>query len=719
MSREPVKQVVRRPWTRRDLFKLAPVAAVGAGVAGLGLYGRTSEEVTHAHGTCRFCLMHCGVVTTLKGSRLEKVEGDLTSKTRGFVCEHGYALRELVHSHERLQLPLVRRGNEFHEVSWDDALGEVAKKLEGVRAKWGPQALAIQTGWPLVRHPLVNFLHRFARALGSPNVATVASLCEASLRMGQALTVGTKYSPDLRKIKTLVCWGANPAITAPPFFHLVAGKSFPGKNGPRGNLIVVDPIRTTLARDATLHLKVRPGTDGALALGLIHLVVESGKFDRDFMAQHSVGFEALVALAAQYPPARVEALTTVKAADVERAARLMSEETPTGVWQGLGVEHHENGVQTVRAISSLEVLCGRFDGSHDERSLVSPVTSDFTGQMLPALYRMRTPEPVPPEVQARQLGSDRFPLFELYNREAQGEVLADAVLEAKPYQVKGLILWASNALATASGTQRLAKAADALDLLVAVDPFLSASARRADIVLPSSTFAESQDIDADDEKVADASLVPPQGASLPDYEILRRLAHATGIGQYFPWATFHEAMNAKHVSWMEEARVQPHPEVEGTEKPRFGTFTGKAEFKSVLLERHGYDGLPEWTEPTEPLTAEYPLRLVTGPRPRARINSQFSQSPSVTARMREPEALLHPDVASKAGIQHGSRVAIVSHAGRIVMRAVVTSDVHVECVVLPAGWEQANPNLLISDARRDPISGFPAFRSGACRVEPG
>lgn len=712
MSRTPAKTIVRKKWTRRDLFKVAPVAAVGAGALGLALAGRVDAKATQHTGTCRFCLMHCGIVCTVQGERLVKVEGDLKSKTRGFVCEHGYALRELVHSHARLEHPLVRRGDELHEVSWDDALGEVAKRLEAVKQQHGPQALAIQTGWPLVRHPLVNFLHRFARSYGSPNVATVASLCEAALRMGQALTVGTKYAPDVRKLKTLVVWGANPPTTAPPFAHVVAAKAL------KGNLIVIDPVRTTLAKEATVYLAPRPGTDGALALGLIHVVVRERLFDADFVASQTRGFEGLEALAAEYPPEKVEALTSVKAADVERLARLLAADKPMGIWQGLGVEHHENGVQTTRAISSLEVLCGRFDGTHDERSLVSAPGERFADEMLPALYRMRTPEPVPPAVTAAVLGRDRFPLYEVYNREAQGEVLADAILDDKPYPVRALILWASNALVTASGTARLQQAAAKLDLLVTVDPYLSDSALVSDVVLPASTFAESQDIDADDENVAARSMVPPQPGSLPDFTILTRLAQSMGLGQYFPWKTFHEAMNARHVTWMVDERVQPRPEVPPGTATRFGTVTGKAEFASTLLERAGQEPLPKWTAPTEALTADFPLRLVTGPRPRARINSQFAQSPSVTARMREPELLIHPGAAAKAGVTHGTRVAVVSPHGRIELRAVVTKDVHPECVVMPAGWAQANPNRLISDEKRDPISGFPAFRSGACRVEP-
>lgn len=712
MSREPVKTIVRKRLTRRDLFKAAPVAAVGAGALGIALGGRSAEAADQVRGTCRFCLMHCGVVTTLKGTRLEKVEGDLQSRTRGFVCEHGYALRELVHSHERLMHPLLRRGDAFHEVSWDDAFGEIAKKLDAVKKQYGPEALAFQTGWPFVRHPMVNFLHRYAQAFGSPNVATVASLCEASLRMGQALTVGTKYSADVRNTKTMLVWGANPWVTAPPFAHVITNRTV------NGNLVVIDPVKTTMAKEATLHLSIRPGTDGALALGLINLVVQEKKYDADFIAKHTIGFDQLVKLAAEYPLERVAAVTSISASDIQRVAKMLVDQGPAGVWAGLGVEHHEAGVQTVRAISALEVLVGRFDGTHDERSLVTPLTKNFANEMLPALYRMRTPEPVPPPVKAAQLGHDTFPLFEMYNREAQGELLAEAILEGKPYPIRALILWASNALITATGSQRLQQAADKLDLVVTIDPFMSASARLSDVVLPASTFAESQDVDADDTKVGVKSLVPPQGTSLPDWKILTGLARATGLGQYFPWDTFADAMNARHVPFMVDEAIQPKPRLQpGDEPARFGTLSGKAEFSSALLEKHGHDPLPVWSAPTEVPSKEFPLRLVTGPRARARINSQFAQSPSVTARMRECELMIHPDAAATAGVQHGQKVAVISPYGRITIRCVVTKDVHPECVVMPAGWPDANPNLLISDKKRDPISGFPAFRSGVCRVE--
>ncbi len=710
-KRASLRTVRRWPIARRDLFKLAPLAAAGATAVGLGLVGPSSTAQTARRGTCRFCLMRCGLIGIRRGEELVRVEGDPRSRTRGFLCQHGYALPELVHSRERLELPLLRRGDHFIELSWDDAFAELAERLQAIQAKWGPQALAIQTGWPLVRHPLIGFLQRFAHAFGTPNVATVSSLCEAALRMGQALTVGTKYSADLAAARTLLVWGANPTVTAPPLARVITRFG----DEPGRSLIVVDPVKSETAKAATLHLSIRPGTDGALALGLIHLLLKEKRSDAGLRAM-CLGLDALEELAMAYPLERVASLTSLAPAQLLHAFRLLTDSRPVGVWAGLGVEHHENGVQTIRAISALEVLLGRFDGTQSAHSLLTPGPG-LPGAPLPALYEMTTPQPAPPLAPAPPVGRDRFPLFEVFNREAHGLRLADAVLDDEPYPVRALLFWASNALVTTAGAARLAEAAEAAELVVTVDPFLSHTASRSDLVLPAATFAESPDVSADERQVLPRGLVAPRGRALPDWDILRGLAHALGLGQYFPWPSFDEAMAAPRVPFMTDLGVTPLAEPASADR-RFGTPTGKAELHSTLLARHGHPALPEWTAPKVPLSASFPLWLVSGPRPRARINSQLGQSQSVVARMKEPELLLHPDAAAAAGVGDRDRVRVVSARGAIALRCRVTDEVHPECAVLPAGWVDANPNQLIDQDRYDPISGFPAFRSTTCRVEP-
>ncbi|MFT3843044.1 MAG: molybdopterin-dependent oxidoreductase [Myxococcaceae bacterium] len=696
---------VRRLMNRRDLLKLAPVAGVAAAGAAYLSTG-LREKVEVRKGTCRFCLAHCGYEAQVSGGKVLRVDGDLGSRRHGFLCMHGWALREVLASKDRLRRPLLRHGDDFIELPWPDALGELAKRLNEVKARHGAEAFAVLTGWPLVRHPIVGWIHRFARAFGSPNVGTVASLCEASARMGQALTAGSKYAADVPHSRTVVLWGANPSVSAPPVAPSLA------RRAEEGGLIVVDPVRTAIAERASEWLCVRPGTDGALALAMANVILSEGLYDRAWVSEHVLGFEAFEALAQRHPPEEIAALTSVPREQLVRVARRLATEKPVRIWPGLGVEHHRNGVQTVRALVALEALCGRFDDGFDDPGVLTPASSSAPGKPLAALPRMRTPEPVPPPVRARPIGYEEAPLFEIYNREAQGNLLADAVLEDRPYPVRALMLIASNFLVTGPDSPRVSKAVDKLELLTVVSPFLTASAQRADLVLPASTFAEGIAVEGDEGRLSATGVVDPVGESWPDWKVLFELARALGLESYFPWRTIDEAEAAPKVEWMRDDAHQPVQETAGP----FPTPSGKLELASALLAQHGHPALPEWTPP-EPATAEFPLRLVTGPRTRAFINSQFRQIPSVLSQQPEPLATIHPSQASRLGLTDGERVAVVTARGRLVFKAHVTDGIHPETVVVPAGWESANPNAILPAPKRDPISGFPEFRGAICRLE--
>ncbi len=711
-NREPARFLQRLGMSRRELLRAAPVAGAGAAALTMGWAGREWRAKKYVRGVCRFCLVHCGVKATAQGERLLRVDGDVESKTKGFLCLHGQAMPELVHSQKRVRMPLAREGNTFREVRWDEALSRIAERLEQVKKEFGPEALFVQTGWPLVRHPLVGLLHRFCQAFGTPNLATVGSFCETAGRMGKALTLGSKYSPAFRHLRTLVLWGANPANTVPIVTHLVTERAT------AGNLVVVDPVRTELAAIAREHLLVRPGTDGALALGMMHVIVKERLYDREFLETQTLGFDELQTLVEQYPPETAAQLTSVPREQLTRVARLMAHETPTAIWEGLGIEHHENGVQTVRAVAVLEALCRRV-GQPEVNELLTPVSSNFYNELLAALPRPVTAEPVPPPVRARPLGYAAYPLFETFNREAHGALLADAVLKDEPYPVRALLVFAANTFVTAPGSERLREAAHRLSLLATVDPFLTVTARLSDFVLPACTFAEAPIVDATDDELAQGGMVTPQHQAWPDWRIVFELARALGLGGYFPWHSFREAMQAPRYPYRVDPEHQPRPIPPSAEAPlpRFGTLSGKLELASTLLRRYGFHAVPTWTAPTEVPTPEYPLVLVTGPRSRAFINSQFHQVPGVLAKMPWPEVLLHPTRARNAGVVDGQRVAIVSPRGRVEMRLHVTDDVHPDVAVAPVGWETANVNSLHDPDRRDPISGFPAFRSATCRIE--
>jgi anaerobic selenocysteine-containing dehydrogenase len=238
-----------------------------------------------------------------------------------------------------------------------------------------------------------------------------------------------------------------------------------------------------------------------------------------------------------------------------------------------------------------------------------------------------------------------------------------------------------------------------------VDPFLTATGRRAHVVLPAATLAEAEGV------------AQPQHEAWPDWKVVFALARAMGLGAWFPWQSWEEARRAPRVPLPASPELTPRLDP-GTRAPLVGTPSGKVELASGLLARAGHPALPEWTPPSLQPSPEFPLRLVTGARTRAYINSQFRRIARI--RLLDPEPLLrvHPEAAGAAGLSDGERVAVVSPVGRVELRLSVTTDVRPDVAMMPAGWEDANANLLIDGERRDPISGFPAFRSGVCRLEP-
>ncbi|MBI2895082.1 MAG: molybdopterin-dependent oxidoreductase [Deltaproteobacteria bacterium] len=711
-ERKPTRKVRPFRMTRRELLKAAQVSGLFAAAGGLSLIGRDASADRTARGPCRLCTMHCGLVATTRGDELVRVEGDLDSATRGFLCLNGQALPEIVHSTERVRRPLKRSGTSFDEVSWEEALGEIAERLRRVKARHGARALALQTGWPFVRSPLIGMLHRFCQAFGTPNLATTTTLCEAAGRMGRTIVAGSNFHPDLRGCRTLVVWGANPTLAAPPFAHAVAANALRGKN-----LIVIDPVRTELAERATLHLQVRPGTDGALALGMIHVIVRDGLHDSAFVDAHTVGFGELARLAEEYPTDRVASLTGLAEGDIVRAATIFAGSGPSQVWDGLGIEHHENGIQTVRAVASLQAICGNLDAPGGPALMTRP-GPHFREEPLPALWRMTTPEPAPPPVADKPIGWDERPLFHVYNRQAQANLFPRAMLEGRPYPLRALFLFGCNTLVTYPDSRRLRRAYDRLDLLVTIDPFLTETASRSDYVLPACTFAEAPSVRGRDDRVAKRGLVGEQHESRPDWRIVFDLARELGLGRYFPWQSLSEALEARHVPFMRDPEHTLMPDPGGDrEAPRFPTASGKVELYSETMQRFGHDPLPRWTAPSARTSARFPLWLVSGPRTRAYINSQFRQIPSVAAKMPEPLARIHPEVAAGLGVEDGDRVAVVSGRGRIELRARVDRAVERTTVVIPSGWPEASANELTDGDALDPISGFPALRSTVCRVE--
>lgn len=709
--RPPLQQVEARPWTRRELLQLAQVLGLSGALAIFGASAPSRAKAEARPGVCRLCTMHCGIVASVKDGRIVRVDGDLTSATSGFLCAHGRALREVVHAEARLRTPLVRDGAAFRPAAWDDALAHVAARLRAVVQQHGPEAVVVQTGWPFVRHPFTHLLRRFCHALGTPNLVTVASLCEASGRMGRALVCGSRTRADLKHCRSLLLWGANPPASFPPFSQLVLGLPARGRS-----LFVIDPVRTEAAKVASLHLQPLPGTDGAVALGLAHVLIAEKLFDEAFVRAHVHGFDDFAARAQAFDPARVQAESTVPAELLVTLARRLAAEGPVASWEGLGVEHHRGGVEAVRAISAISALLGHF-GEKGGEKLIDDDGTGGVGDPLPVLFRFTTPSPAPPPPKIAPLGSVEHPLFQLFNRQAQGMLLPDAILRGRPYPVKALVLFGANPFVTSPGGARWQRCFDALELVVAVDPFLTESAARADVVLPAATFVEGAVLDEDDRFVARSPMIPEQHGARSDWDILRGLAHALQLGDWFPWPSIGDALRAPE---------EPLPPAPGERTilrrvvGRFPTATGKLELVSEALAEAGLDPGISWLPPAEPLDSAFPLRLVTGPRTAHGLNSQFRKIPSIASRLSTPSVRLHPLTARDAGVADGALVTVTTRHGAGTWRCQHDDAIHPRAVVVPAGAPGLDAsNLCSGDDGRDPISGFPELRAVACRIEQG
>ncbi len=709
--RPPLEQVESRAWTRRELLQLAQVLGLGGALAAFGVSAPSRAKAESRPGVCRLCTMHCGIVASVKEGRIVRVDGDLASATSGFLCAHGRALREVVHAESRLRTPLVRDGDAFRPAAWDDALAHVASRIRAVVERYGPEAVVVQTGWPFVRHPLTHLLRRFCHALGTPNLVTVASLCEASGRMGRGLVCGSRTRADLKGCRSLLLWGANPPSSFPPFAQLVLGLPARGRS-----LFVVDPVRTEAARIASMHLQPLPGTDGAVALGIAHVLIAEGLCDAAFVEQHVHGFPAFAERARAFDPARVEAESTVPREQLVTLARRLAAEGPVASWEGLGVEHHRGGVEAVRAISAISALLGHFGAPGGER-LIDDDGAGIVGAPLPVLFRFQTPTPAPPPPKVAPLGSVEHPLFQTFNRQAQGMLLPEAILHGRPYPVKALVLFGANPFVTSPGGARWQACFDALELVVAIDPFLTASAARADVVLPAATFVEGAVLDEDDRFVARSPMIPEQHGARSDWDILRGLAHALQLGEWFPWATLGDALRAPE---------EPLPAAPGERTilrralGRFPTSTGKLELVSEAMREAGLDPLIGYLPPAEALDPTFPLRLVTGPRTAHGLNSQFRQLPSIARRLSPPSVRVHPVTARDAGIADGARVTLTTRHGAGTWTCEHDDAIHPQAVVVPAGAPGLDAASLCSgDDGRDPVSGFPELRAVACRIEPG
>ncbi|MCG5525598.1 molybdopterin-dependent oxidoreductase [Ectothiorhodospira haloalkaliphila] len=682
--------------------------------------------------TCYECDANCAIDVTLDP------DGEPV-KIQGPDCPRCYVQLDRRNHPDRLIHPLrrvgPRGGGEFERISWDEALDTIAERLSATRAQHGAETVAFFAGYTKEARPQ---LQRLAHAFGSPNYMTESGCCFSSTKVAEEVTFGTKIKTSStvasEATRCLLVWSTNPRGSIPPFHQHALARAKPGRP-----MIVVDPRVTPLAEQAEVHLQIRPGTDGALALGMHHLIFAHGWQDQAFLDEWGNGVEAFRDYVAAFTPERVAAICGIAVADLERAARLYATHSPAQIMLSpTSTVQHSNGFQNHRAVILLAAVTANIDregGNRFFNDKVTPKPIDLFDHCLKNL---------PPRI-----GDETFPVWTRHWPAAQSMLLPDAILEGRPQPIRALLAMGINTVMWPH-SQRMEQALGALDFFAASDFFHNPATRMADIVLPAATNLERTALIAypgcnfRGELRYRRAAVKPRGEARPDAEVFLDLGVRLGMADQF-WngdleACWAEAAEGIPENIREQVYNDPdgvtvfagvldelveHGFLEGDRQYRlkgFKTRSGKVEFDAGELRDAGHDGLPVWCEPAESpvstpeLARDYPLVLTSGARHKHATHSQHQYLERMRRAVPDPLVELHPHDAAARGIGDGDAVEVASPRGRVRFVARVTDRIKPGVAHCAHGWNHANVNELTDDRRLDPISGFPAFKSLLCQV---
>lgn len=678
---------------------------------------------------CGICDANCGVKLRVKEGRVIKVEGMKEHPgSGGRLCPKGAVTLDIAYAPDRLRHPLKRIGkrgeHKWAPISWEEALGIVAERLTEIKDRYGAEAFCLFRGQAADWGAAWAYALRFMNVFGSPNITGPGHQCHLPRVLAHYHTYGVMLPiSDYQNAKTVVEWGSNHLNTNLPLTRAIEGALQRG-----AKLIVVDPIKTNLASKADIWLQPRPGTDGALALSMLNVIINEAIYDKEFVRDWTIGFEELVTLLKDFSPEKGEEISLVPAESIREAARFYATNRPSCLWEGNGLDQHTNVVQTVRALAILRAITGNLD---------VPGGSVFPPHLPAANIQLR--EKLSEEKAKKRLnGHELFfslPLSGMFSMPSA----IDAMLTENPYPIKGAMVMGGNPLVSLANTQRVREAFKRLDFLVVVDLFMTRTGDLADLILPAATYLEKTGLTL--RSMSGGYILLQQKAveieeCWPDWKIIFELAKRLGYEKEFPWEDVAEAIDeqlkpsgltVKQLKENTEGICYQEMRYKNYETKGFMTPSGKVEIYSKTFQEKGYDPLPVYKEPLESpysqpeLTKKYPLIGSSEGKPRPYVQTQLRNIPSLRKLDPEPFVKLNPKDAEVRGIRDGDRVRVSSVRGSVQMKAKVVEAALSGVVVIPWGWgeilPEANFHNLTDDMARCPISGATSSRSFLCEIE--
>ncbi|MBN1106808.1 MAG: molybdopterin-dependent oxidoreductase [Deltaproteobacteria bacterium] len=698
------------------------------------VYGYDSVVKSH----CRMCHGGCGVLVYVKDGRVARIQGDPDCPiNHGTLCTKGIASAQLAYHPDRLTHPVKRVGpkgsGRWERISWDEALDTIAGRILHYKEHFGAESIVMGYGTGRENEAVI---YRFANLLGTPNVLTAGHFCYGPRIATSIITCGTNPIVDYQNSpKCIMVWGNNIVISNPDEYK---GEPFSVAVSKGARLIAVDPRLTRIAARADVWLQLRPGTDAALALGMLHVIIQEKLYDREFVENHVHGWEPFVKRVREYPLEKVEEITWVPGEKIIQAARLFATTKPAAIQWGVAIEQQVNCADNDRLLIALMAVTGNLDMPGGQ-VLFQPPRIRNVGHF--GAHRML------PDVQReKRLGGDRFRLagqFAIINPKC----VWDAILEEKPYPVKMLFFISSNPLMTRAHAREVFQALQRVEFMAVSDFFMTPTAELADIVLPSATWLE-MDYIGDFWKrhgyILPRRKVIQVGECRSDHEMLNDLAHRVGQGGHW-WENFEQALDwilePMGITWQEFKKMDYVRGEVANQKYRvkgFSTPSRKVELYSTVLESMGYDPLPRHREPPESpystpdLCGKYPYVLITGRRLPGFFHSENRQVPWLRELHRDPLVEIHPETARREGIREGDWVVIESPRGGIRQRAKFFDGIDPRVISAEHawwfpekrdpqhGWDESNVNILTSNAydNCDPAMGATHVRTLVCRIRP-
>lgn len=643
------------------------------------------------------CFDACGLLAEVDQDRVVGLRGDPDHPlTRGRICVKGKKLLERLYHPQRLLTPRLREGRHWRSISWETALDLMVRHFADAIDAHGSRSILYyaDSGYGgLTKSVDALFFNR----LGEVSLPR-GSLCWAAGIAAQGYDLGDVrgHDPqDLARARSILIWGRNPVATNP---HLVPFLQEARQRGAR--LTVIDPLKTLSARQADLHLQPRPGTDGALALGMAHHLLATGRVDQDFIRRNTLGFKRFAASLAPFTPAQAAALTGLGAGTIVRAAEQYADRSPASIMIGMGLQRYANGGNTVRCIDALAAMTGnigRAGGGVNfaNRSIVRWIEGDADSLSIP---NHRT-----------------FPLPHM------GRFIRSAT--RPPIQL--VMIAKANPLVQMPDADALESALARVPFKIVIDMFMTDTARAADLVLPCTSILEEEDLVFSSMfspyLTYSGRAVPPPEGMIGEYELFRHLARRLGLADYpdTPARDFLEkAIRPLTRNFgLSIAGLQTAPfKLPGSDRPwsdgRFATPSGRYEFYSHKAARDGQAPLPIYTPPLSG-SPSFPLRLLTPHHAHAMHSQQFA------FRSDRPTAVLHPNEMRRFGFRKGRVVRVVSLQGAI--EAVLESDPGIPPGVLKMdqGWwrQSGSPNQLTADHMSE-MGENAAYFETFCRIEP-